>query len=164
MIMNDAEARDTMMVSRYPSSKVIGTYGVLGGAIGGLIVFIPIMIISAMTTPNLDVINIGKMLLSVMIISAAVGFLPSIVVGIMVCKLKLYFDSAQTILPLFAIGLGSTFVLCSAGLIATAILPVKDVGSGVWLLIGISTLCLPIGILGGISSVITGWFALPKHP
>jgi len=147
--MSDIEF-STVKAPSYPKGKVIGIYGLLGGAIGSLIVFVPVIIIDAVTGASLDPIEIGKILASVSIIGAVVGLLPSLVAGIIICKFTLCFDSARKILPLFAIGLFSTFIF-SVWIMLDEIVSEKIISA------------LLFSLIGGASAVVTGLIALPKY-
>ena len=136
----------------YPKSKVIWTYVLLGGAIGGLIVW------SYMTTGILFESGISiqelpdfiKMLIGSAVFGFFLGLLPALLTGYVASKFEMFFDSTKKILPLFAIGFMSTFIY-----IVWFMLDKNSIDS----LIGIIMFCC----VGGTSAVITGWFALPKY-
>ena len=161
--MSGIESSATVTVVNYPNGKVIGLYGLLGGAIGSSIIGLPIVLLGAITSAGFGVMEIVKILLSIIILGSLIGLLPSLVAGIVICKFKIYFDSSNEVLPLFSIGCLSTFIVSLAITLLLTGFPAgaldKIVLSGVSILI----LFLPVSILGGVSAVITGWFVLPKH-
>ena len=150
--MSDIEISTTATVTNYPKGKVIGVYGLLGGAIGGLIVFL-YMIVMFVIDGNIfrqELTDIFKMLLASIVGGFFFGLLPTLVAGLTICKLKIVFDSILKIVPLFFIGFFSTFIF-SVWIIATDVFLEK-------IMFG-----LVFSLIGGVSAVITGLIALPKY-
>ena len=150
--MSDIEISATATASSYPKAKVIGTYGLLGGAIGGLIVCL-YMIVMLVIDGNIfrqELTDIFKMLLASIVGGFFFGLLPTLVAGLTICKLKIVFDSILKIVPLFFIGFFSTFIF-SVWIIATDVFLEKIIFG------------LVFSLIGGASAVITGLIALPKH-
>ena len=139
----------TITVTNYPKGKVIGTYGLLGGAIGGLIVFLYMLVIDGNIFRQ-ELTDIFKMLLASIVGGFFFGLLPTLVAGLTICKLKIVFDSILKIVPLFFIGFFSTFIF-SVWIIATDVFLEKIIFG------------LVLSLIGGASAVITGLIALPKH-
>lgn len=150
--MSDIEISAAVTVSSYPKGRVIGTYGLLGGAIGGLIVFL-YMIVMFVIDGNIfrqELTDIFKMLLASIAGGFFFGLLPTLVAGLTICKLKIVFDSILKIVPLFFIGFFSTFIF-SVWIIATDVFLEKIIFG------------LVFSLIGGASAVITGLIALPKY-
>ena len=154
--MSDIEISATATASSYPKAKVIGTYGLLGGAIGGLIVCL-YMIVMLVIDGNIfrqELTDIFKMLLASIVGGFFFGLLPTLVAGLTICKLKIVFDSILKIVPLFFIGF---FI----GFFSTFIFSVWIIETDVFLEKIIFGLVL--SLIGGASAVITGLIALPKY-
>ena len=152
--MSDIESRATVTVpsSSYPKGNVIGLYGLLGGAIGGLIIPLCISVLSVIegSASIQDVPDFIKMLAAGAVFGFFLGLLPALLTGYSAYRFKIYFDSAKKILPLFAIGLFSTFIF------SVWIMPHETVSEKI-----ISALL--ISLIGGASAIVTGLIALPKH-
>ena len=146
--MSDIEF-STVKAPSYPKGKVIGIYGLLGGAIGGFIVFLYMLVIDGNIFRQ-ELTDIFKMLLASIVGGFFFGLLPTLVAGLTICKLKIVFDSILKIVPLFFIGFFSTFIF-SVWIIATDVFLEK-------IMFG-----LVFSLIGGISAVITGLIALPKY-
>ena len=146
--MSDIEF-STVKAPSYPKGKVIGIYGLLGGAIGGLIVFLYMLVIDGNIFRQ-ELTDIFKMLLASIVGGFFFGLLPTLVAGLTICKLKIVFDSILKIVPLFFIGFFSTFIF-SVWIIATDVFLEKIIFG------------LVFSLIGGASAVITGLIALPKH-
>ena len=151
--MSKVDSNDTVTVTNYPKGKVTGIYGLLGGVVGGLILFLYIAI-----GMSIDIgIPLRDSLLFVKIAPAFIlagffgGLLPALLAGYIVSKFEIYFHSVAKVLPLFMIGFISTFLFV------------------VWFMIGDDSVnsSMTSDILfccnGGVSAIITGWFVLPKH-
>ncbi|MCH1783164.1 hypothetical protein [Psychrobacter glaciei] len=151
--MSDIESSATVTVPSYPKGKVIGLYGLLGGVVGGLILFLYIAI-----GMSIDIgIPLRDSLLFVKVAPAFIlsgffgGLLPALLAGYIVSKFKIYFNSVAKVIPLFIIGFMSTFSFV------------------VWFMIGDGSVnsSMTSDILfccnGGVSAIITGLIALPKH-
>ncbi|WP_352310810.1 hypothetical protein [Psychrobacter sp. W2-37-MNA-CIBAN-0211] len=146
--MSDIEF-STVKAPSYPKGKVIGIYGLLGGAIGGFIVFLYMLVIDGNIFRQ-ELTDIFKMLLASIVGGFFFGLLPTLVAGLTICKLKIVFDSILKIVPLFFIGFFSTFIF-SVWIIATDVFLEK-------IMFG-----LVFSLIGGVSAVITGLIALPKY-
>ena len=151
--MSKADINATITVPNYPKGKVIGIYGLLGGVVGGLILFLYIAI-----GMSIDIgIPLRDSLLFVKIAPAFIlagffgGLLPALLAGYIVSKFEIYFHSVAKVFPLFIIGFISTFLFV------------------VWFMIGDGSVnsSMTSDILfccnGGVSAIITGLIALPKH-
>ena len=147
--MSKVDSNDTVTVTNYPKGKVIGVYGLSGGAIGGLIVFLYMLVIDGNIFRQ-ELTDIFKMLLASIVGGFFFGLLPTLVAGLTICKLKIVFDSILKIVPLFFIGFFSTFIF-SVWIIATDVFLEKIIFG------------LVLSLIGGASAVITGLIALPKH-
>lgn len=150
--MSDIENSATVTVSNYPKGKVIGLYGLLGGAIGGLIIPLCISVLSVIegSASIQDVPDFIKMLAAGTVFGFFLGLLPALLTGYSAYKLEIYFDSIRKVFPLFAIGFMSTF-LC----IVWFLLESYSIDS----VIGVVLFCC----IGGASAIVTGLIALPKH-
>ncbi|MGP5175782.1 hypothetical protein [Psychrobacter immobilis] len=151
--MSKVDINATITVPIYPKGKVIGTYGLLGGVVGGVILFLYIAI-----GMSIDIgIPLRDSLLFVKIAPAFIlagffgGLLPALLAGYIVSKFEIYFHSVAKVFPLFIIGFISTFLFV------------------VWFMIGDGSVnsSMTSDILfccnGGVSAIITGLIALPKH-
>ena len=147
--MSKVDINATITVPNYPKGKVIGVYGLSGGAIGGLIVFLYMLVIDGNIFRQ-ELTDIFKMLLASIVGGFFFGLLPTLVAGLTICKLKIVFDSILKIVPLFFIGFFSTFIF-SVWIIATDVFLEKIIFG------------LVLSLIGGASAVITGLIALPKH-
>ena len=150
--MSDLEISTAVTVSSYPKGRVIGTYGLLGGAIGGLIpisYIIVITIVKESISVN-DALDFIKMLAAGAVFGFFLGLLPAFLTGYCASELEIYFDSIRKVLPLFTIGFMSTF-LC----IVWFMLESDSIDS----IIRIILFCC----IGGASAIVTGLIALPKH-
>ena len=147
--MSKVDINATITVTNYPKGKVIGVYGLSGGAIGGLIVFLYMLVIDGNIFRQ-ELTDIFKMLLASIVGGFFFGLLPTLVAGLTICKLKIVFDSILKIVPLFFIGFFSTFIF-SVWIIATDVFLEKIIFG------------LVLSLIGGASAVITGLIALPKY-
>lgn len=151
--MSKVDSNAEITLPSYPKAKVIGTYGLLGGVVGGLILFLYIAI-----GMSIDIgIPLRDSLLFVKIAPAFIlagffgGLLPALLAGYIVSKFEIYFHSVAKVFPLFIIGFISTFLFV------------------VWFMIGDGSVnsSMTSDILfccnGGVSAIITGLIALPKH-
>jgi len=150
--VNSIESSSTVTISNYQKGKVIGLYGLLGGAVGGLIIASYIIVLSVIEgSSSLQEIPDFITILAVgAVFGLPVGLLPALLTGYSAYRFKIYFDSAKKILPLFAIGLFSTFIL------SVWIMPHETVSEKI-----ISALLF--SLIGGASAIVTGLIALPKH-
>ncbi|WP_045453899.1 MULTISPECIES: hypothetical protein [Psychrobacter] len=147
--MSKVDSNDTVTVTNYPKGKVIGVYGLSGGAIGGLIVFLYMLVIDGNIFRQ-ELTDIFKMLLASIVGGFFFGLLPTLVAGLTICKLKIVFDSILKIVPLFFIGFFSTFIF-AVWIIETDVFLEKIIFG------------LVVSLIGGASAVITGLIALPKY-
>ena len=147
--MSKVDSNDTVTVTNYPKGKVIGVYGLSGGAIGGLIVFLYMLVIDGNIFRQ-ELTDIFKMLLASIVGGFFFGLLPTLVAGLTICKLKIVFDSILKIVPLFFIGFFSTFIF-AVWIIETDVFLEKIIFG------------LVFSLIGGASAVITGLIALPKY-
>lgn len=139
-------------LSPYPTQKVIGLYVLFGGLIGGLILGI------GMLLTNIQKISYFmaswertiKEFIIFSLISSVVGLLPAIITGVACSKLKIYFDSIAQVAKLFVVGFLSTLLLA----IWFAFIDLFGDQLVVFLIV--------CGT-GGLSAIITGAIALPKH-
>lgn len=150
--MNDIEISAPVTTSSYPKGKVIGTYGLLGGAIGGLILFLYIAIGMSIDIgiPLRDSPLFVKMAPAFILVGFFGGLLPALLTGYIVSKFEIYFHSVAKVFLLFMIGFISTFLFV------------------VWFMIGDGSVDSTTSDIlfccnGGVSAIITGWFALPKY-
>ena len=151
--MSSIESSATVTVINYPKGKVIGIYGLLGGAIGGLILFLYIAIGMSIDIgiPLRDSLLFVKMAPVFILVGFFGGLLPALLAGYIVSKFEIYFHSVAKVFPLFIIGFISTFLFV------------------VWFMIGDGSVnsSMTSDILfccnGGVSAIITGLIALPKH-
>lgn len=151
--MSKVDSNATITVPNYPKGKVIGTYGLLGGVVGGLILFLYIAIGMSIDIgiPLRDSLLFVK-IAPVFILSGFFGgLLPALLADYIVSKFEIYFHSVAKVFPLFIIGFISTFLFV------------------VWFMIGDGSVnsSMTSDILfccnGGVSAIITGLIALPKH-
>ncbi len=153
--MSDIEISATVTVpsSSYPKGNVIGLYGLLGGVVGGLILFLYIAIGMSIDIgiPLRDSLLFVKMAPVFILVGFFGGLLPALLAGYVVSKFEIYFHSVAKVFPLFIIGFISTFLFV------------------VWFMIGDGSVnsSMTSDILfccnGGVSAIITGLIALPKH-
>ena len=153
--MSDIEISATVTVpsSSYPKGNVIGLYGLLGGVVGGLILFLYIAIGMSIDIgiPLRDSLLFVKMAPVFILVGFFGGLLPALLAGYIVSKFEIYFHSVAKVFPLFIIGFISTFLFV------------------VWFMIGDGSVnsSMTSDILfccnGGVSAIITGLIALPKH-
>lgn len=150
--MSNIESSSIVTISNYPKGKVIGLYGLLGGAIGGLITASYIIVLSVIEGRSSlqDIPNFITILAVGSVFGLPVGLLPALLTGYSAYKLEFYFDSIRKVLPLFTIGFVSTF-LC----IVWFILKSNSIDS----VVNIMLVCC----IGGASAIVTGLIALPKH-
>ena len=151
--MSDIEISATATASSYPKAKVIGTYGLLGGVVGGVILFLYIAIgmLIDIGIPLRDSLLFVKIAPAFILAGFFGGLLPALLAGYIVSKFEIYFHSVAKVFPLFIIGFISTFLFV------------------VWFMIGDGSVnsSMTSDILfccnGGVSAIITGLIALPKH-
>ena len=150
--MSKVDSNAITTATSYPRGKVIGVYGLLGGVVGGLILFLYIAIGMSIDIgiPLRDPLLFFKMAPAFILVGFFGGLLPALLTGYVVSKLKMYFDSVAKVFPLFMIGFMSTFLFV------------------VWFMIGdgsadSTTSDILFCCNGGVSAIITGWFVLPKH-
>ena len=151
--MSKVNNNATITVPGYPRGKVIGVYGLFGGMVGGLILFLYIAIGMSMAIgiPLRDSLLFVKMAPAFILAGFFGGLLPALLAGYIVSKFKIYFNSVAKVFPLFITGFISTFLFV------------------MWFMIGDGSVnsSMISDILfccnGGVSAIITGWFVLPKH-
>ena len=151
--MSKVDINATITVPNYPKGKVIGTYGLLGGVVGGLILFLYIAIGMSIDIgiPLRDSPLFVKIAPAFILAGFFGGLLPALLAGYIVSKFEIYFHSVAKVLPLFMIGFISTFLFV------------------VWFMIGDDSVnsSMTSDILfccdGGVSAIITGLIALPRH-
>lgn len=151
--MSKVDINATITVPNYPKGKVIGTYGLLGGVVGGLILFLYIAIGMSIDIgiPLRDSLLFVKIAPVFILAGFFGGLLPALLAGYIVSKFEIYFHSVAKVFPLFIIGFISTFLFV------------------VWFMIGDGSVnsSMTSDILfccnGGVSAIITGLIALPKH-
>ena len=151
--MSKVDINATITVPIYPKGKVIGTYGLLGGVVGGLILFLYIAIGMSIDIgiPLRDSLLFVKIAPVFILAGFFRGLLPALLAGYIVSKFEIYFHSVAKVFPLFIIGFISTFLFV------------------VWFMIGDGSVnsSMTSDILfccnGGVSAIITGLIALPKH-
>ena len=151
--MSKVDINATITVPNYPKGKVIGTYGLLGGVVGGLILFLYIAIGMSIDIgiPLRDSLPFVKIAPAFILAGFFGGLLPALLAGYIVSKFEIYFHSVAKVFPLFIIGFISTFLFV------------------VWFMIGDGSVnsSMTSDILfccnGGVSAIITGLIALPKH-
>ena len=151
--MSKVDSNVTITVPNYPKGKVIGTYGLLGGVVGGLILFLYIAIGMSIDIgiPLRDTLLFVKIAPAFILAGFFGGLLPALLAGYIVSKFEIYFHSVAKVFPLFIIGFISTFLFV------------------VWFMIrdGSVNSSMTSDILfccnGGVSAIITGLIALPKH-
>ena len=151
--MSKVDSNAITTATSYPRGKVIGVYGLLGGVVGGLILFLYIAIGMSIDIgiPLRDPLLFFKMAPAFILVGFFGGLLPALLTGYVVSKLKMYFDSVAKVFPLCIIGFMSTFSFV------------------VWFMIGDGSVnsSMTSDILfccnGGVSAIITGLIALPKH-
>ncbi|MDN6275105.1 hypothetical protein [Psychrobacter sp.] len=150
--MNDIESSTTATVPSYPKGKVIALYGVLGGAVGGLIIasYTSVRSVIERGASIHEVADIIVVLSVATVFGSILGLLPALLTGYIAYKLELYFDSIRKVLPLFVIGFMCTF-LC----VFWYILGSYSTDSA----INIILICC----IGGTSAIVTGLVALPKN-
>lgn len=142
---------DKTTLSIYPRNKILAIYGLLGGAIGGLIYSssITMLFLVEGDLSLQELPDVIKMLLALVFFGFSIGLLPALLAGFVIGRLQICFDSIKKIVPLFVIGFISTFIFM------------------IWFALDENAITFTTSILsfcciGGISAVITGWFALPK--
>ena len=151
--MSKVDINATITVPNYPKGKVIGTYGLLGGVVGGLILFLYIAIGMSIDIgiPLRDSLLFVKIAPVFILAGFFRGLLPALLAGYIVSKFEIYFHSVAKVFPLFIIGFINTFLFV------------------VWFMIGDGSVnsSMTSDILfccnGGVSAIITGLIALPKH-
>ncbi len=151
--MSKVDSNAEITLPSYPKAKVIGAYGLLGGVVGGLILFLYIAIRMSIDIgiPLRDSLLFVKMAPVFILVGFFGGLLPALLAGYIVSKFEIYFHSVAKVFPLFIIGFISTFLFV------------------VWFMIGDGSVnsSMTSDILfccnGGVSAIITGLIALPKH-
>lgn len=148
----DDNSQFITVVSNYPTGKVIITYALLGGAIGGLIVFLYVVVASVIKQDiPVDPLPLyTKTFIGCAAIGAILGLVPALLMAYSACKFEIYLDSLRKVIPVFAMGFISTFI-CT-----------------VWFMLDQSfteaiKAITVLGCIGGVSAIITGFIALPKH-
>ena len=163
--MSDIESSATVTVPSYPKDKVIEIYGLLGGTIGGLFLWLTMIVPNALLGNNSlvgpEVFNItniyfitifnmicligliGFLLILSMFFGFILGSIPSLLTGYILANTKTYRSYK-----------GFLISLVTGSLIGFTFLSLLDL------------LDLPFIIrvlTGGVSAVVTGLIALPKH-
>lgn len=139
----------------YPTNKVILSYSLLGGAMGGVLLGFYITFIAYPNYTNLDETILGFLfgIFFYAFFGAIVGFLPAITAGSFIAKREIYLHDKSSILKVFTIG----FVV-SGFLTAIITLPFLFNEISDWL-----KYTFVFGSIGGLSSLIVGSFVLPKE-
>lgn len=140
-------------VFSYPKEKVIESYFLFGGAIGGSLLALSIIVDTIFARFSLETLNPFTSVFTIAIF-AGMGFIlglpPSLVTALILCRIKIYFDSFSKVLTIFIIGFISTSIF--------AIWPIYFDHSENKILS-----FLLLNSVGGLSAIITGLIALPKH-
>lgn len=151
--MSDIEISTAVTVTSYPKDKVLEKYFLFGGVMGGVVLIPILLVISIIEGKSFRLVDIFGVFI-ITIVFAIAGFIfgsiPALVTGLIICRFKIYFNSIIKIIPLFTIGFFSTFICM------------------IWLTLNRSFIDMilayyPFYCIGGLSAVVTGWFALPKH-
>lgn len=142
-------------MNKYPTLRVIILYAILGGFFGGLMVssIYIVMIFFMFTHQDNMLLGVFSGLFFWLIagmMGIVFGFLPALITGIVVAYYQFYKGSQGIYLRLFGIGFVAT---CLEYAIYSMISGIDE-----------DTIKLSFGlsVLGGLSSIITGHFILPK--
>lgn len=152
-IVDDKRLGLSTVISNYPKEKILESYFLFGGAIGGSLLALSIILGNIFGRFSLESFNPFTSIFTIALF-AGMGFIlglpPSLMTALMLCKVKIYFDSFSKALTIFIIGFISTSIF--------AIWPIYFDDS-----INKILSFLFLNSVGGLSAVITGLIALPKH-
>lgn len=144
-----------MELDNYPTDKVVSTYALLGGAIGGILIGIFLMVIKFPRYTGMDE-TFGDLLIglfSFALYGAFFGLIPAMMTGWCVANRKIYLDDKANFFKIFVIGfIVSGFFTA----IMTVVFLYQEILS--WL-----KYIFIFGSIGGLSSIIVGKFVLPKE-
>lgn len=149
----DGFLRNNSIQNDYPKAKIIRIYGLLGGIIGSIFIILVGLIIMVFIGEISEVehyfqaLGIGAL---VIVVGFFLGLIPSLTTALIITMFKIYFDSVIKVLPIFIIGFMSTF-LC----VVWFTLDEYSMNA----IVRTALLCC----IGGLSAIVTGWIALPKH-
>lgn len=144
-----------MELDNYPTGKVVSLYALLGGAFGGFLIGIFLMVIKFPRYTGMDE-TFGGLLLGLFLFAlygAFLGLIPAITTGLFIANRKIYLDDKANFFKVFMIGF-----MVSGFLTAVMTLPFlyREIFS--WL-----KYIFIFGSIGGLSSLIVGTLILPKE-
>ncbi len=140
-------------VDAYPSKDIFWGYTVFGGVIGGALIGFAFGVWSGFLLMLLSIL-IGSM------IGFAVGFIPALLTGFLICKYEVRSERLIDLMKVFAIG-----SLMTSFYMLLLVLILQDSSSSNTILKTFSSCrntILWIGLIGGISSVITAKLMIPR--
>ena len=140
-------------VDAYPSKDMFWGYTVFGGLIGGALIGFAFGVWNGFLLMLLSIL-IGSM------IGFAVGFIPALLTGFLICKYEVRSERLIDLMKVFAIG-----SLMTSFYMLLLVLILQDSSSSNTILKTFSSCrntILWIGLIGGISSVITAKLMIPR--
>ena len=141
-----------MNKSNYPTNKILYTYAVLGGLVGG--VLIGMVGMAGELDGIKDIVDFIGSVLFIGIIGMFVGFIPATATGYLISKFKFYKKPSHFFI-ISLIGFFTSFIFALAFLFFTDKLSLESVNDDL-------TIMSVMGLLGALSAIIIGWFVLPK--
>ena len=153
----------------YPTGKVILSYALLGGPLGGFIL-VGLFKIFDLISPNsivhsipfqIDSITLIRGFFSLVTLGIIVGMIPSLLTGCAITKLRFFRKNLSSYFHVFAIGfLITVLFVFLINLVLSDFKLFNNPNLGTVIVMANSMILF--GITGGLSSVIVGQFVLPK--
>lgn len=141
-----------MNKSNYPTNKILYTYAILGGLVGGLL--IGLFALVGELDGIKDILDFIGSVLFISIIGMFVGFIPATATGYLIGRFKFYKKPSHFII-ISLIGFFTSFIFALVFLFFTDKLSLESVNDDL-------TIMSVMGLLGALSAIIIGWFVLPK--
>lgn len=142
-------------IYEYPSTKILLSYLIFGGMLGGLILWIPFAIINR--SYILDLLSTALMG------GAVIGIVPSYITALILIKHEIVLNTAKNWSYLFWLGAISSLGFSLFIMITLAIFDSRGLLGMMNILKEIVIIFTVITVLGGFSSLILGGIVLPKH-
>lgn len=136
----------------YPTTKILYTYAILGGLVGGVLIGLVGMVgeIDSIT----DILEFISAVLFIGFIGMFIGFIPATATGYLITKFKLY-KNFRHFISITLIGFMTSAIYFFLFMFFTGELLLQDIHY-------ILKLMSFMGLLGALSAFIIGWFVLQK--
>lgn len=144
--------------NKYPTLKVITTYTLLGGIVGGM----PLLIFAVLAFFFYDFVGKNQILPFIFVVWA-IGFVPALLTGIILAYFKIKILQSDDYFKTFWIGFGVTFIYWLIINIESTFYTFYKLNENLFSgIVSVIFSHLVFALIGGISSTILAKFLLPK--